>query len=147
MLQSRGIPDSVSQLAPTIGWLTFIAVAAILMLRMRGGIDSLLTGSFDLLFAYFLLAATWFWPWYLIPLICVAATLTDRMRHRLALVFSGSALLKYAVLTLLWTDLGPLRAEALTTLAVFVPPLLFLCLYRLINNRRSLKAEARPFAT
>jgi hypothetical protein len=97
---------------------------------------------FDVLLAYLLVATFWFQPWYLVPLIAVAAATADERRARLALVFSVSATASYAVYFYLWTTpwWGTLSDPAVLGLAcaiVYLPPLALLGLAWVRRRRNS----------
>lgn len=75
----------------------FLAGAAAVLLRTRGNDPARLVWSAAwCLVAYLMLAAWWFWPWYLMPLIALSAALWPDRVARLAAVFSASAMLLYA---------------------------------------------------
>lgn len=98
--------------------------------QVRPGVEELLATSFDLLFAYFLVATLWFQPWYVISLVPLAAALKDPLRRWLAVVFTASAFLDYFVFVYLWIwnweRLGQVQLQMLAVLAIFGPPVVFL---------------------
>ncbi len=138
-LEARGAPPGVSQLVSASAWLLFAVLAFALMLREHRGDGRVSASCFDVLFACLVIANSWFWSWYLISLLAMASVAGDKYRSRLAVVFSASALTKYFVLTFFWYRLGHFQVEALMTLAVFVPPFLYLSGARLIASRSGRK--------
>jgi hypothetical protein len=65
--------------------------------RSRGGLDRLVHAAFWATFLTLALPTWWFWPWYLVWLLPIAALMAGRKPASLAIVFSCSALLVYAV--------------------------------------------------
>lgn len=106
----------------------FLVSAAVILARTRGHDPVRLVWSAAwCLFAYLMLAAWWFWPWYLVPLVALAATLWPGRVARLTVVFSASALLLYVGLgwRLLLFSYDSEYSQAVGLAAIgFLPPAL-----------------------
>ena len=88
----------------------------------------------DVTLAYLLVATFWFQPWYLVPLVALAAASADRWRQSVAIAYSATAHASYLVYFYLWVTpwWGALSVEGVQTLAVAVThlPVLALLLLR-----------------
>jgi alpha-1,6-mannosyltransferase len=133
MMQQSGLGTGLSSAISALAYLLFALVATritvrTLIIRAFSGTNDLRVVSFDLLFALFLLGTTWFWPWYVLPVIAIAACLADRMRLQLVLVFSGSIAVNYFLTALFLSSvaIGWVHAQVINTPAMFLPPLVFL---------------------
>ena len=136
---SSAAANQVNLVIRGAGWLVVLATLVALM-RSAATADQLVRGWLILLTLVYWLVATWFFPWYLIWGLAVAA-----LRPRGPLVWS---LVAWSAAVLLYYGLAPLeRDEALEWLyrwrvvPMFLPPLLVLGWYAL---RR--QAGGRPAA-
>ena len=132
----------VNLLIRTVGWLVVIA-AGLLLMRRATTHDDLLRGWLLLLVLVYWLVAAWFFPWYLIWGLAVAAL---RPRGPLVwslVVWSAAVLLYYGLVTL---EGDPALGWLYRWRAVpmFLPPLLLLLGARLAP--RSLSRGGRPAA-
>jgi hypothetical protein len=91
--------------------------------RVRGDAAALIERSFIALFLLLLIATWWFWPWYVIWLVPLAAVLPWRGVALVGLLFSASALLMYVPYFWMLTGDG-LPLNAATTAVAFLPPVL-----------------------
>lgn len=118
-------------------WVTAgrLAAGAILLLvmiwRRPATAAAAPAAAFDLLLAQLLVATFWFQPWYLVPLLGLAAASADRWRQTVGLVFSMSATASYLVYFYLWVTpwwgtLSLLQVQLLAAAVVYLPPLLLL---------------------
>jgi len=87
---------------------------------VRGDAAALIERSFTVLFLLLLIATWWFWPWYVIWLIPLAAMLPRRGVALVGLLFSASALLMYVPYFWMLTGDG-LLLQAATTAVAFLP--------------------------
>ncbi|MHB8576729.1 MAG: hypothetical protein ACYDCQ_15510, partial [Dehalococcoidia bacterium] len=100
-----------------------------LLWRTHGSFEQLLNAAFWATFLTLTLPSWWFWPWYVVWLLPLAALLTGRRQATLALVFASSALLVYPIYY--WRDVilnGPnwYANQFVIVGAVFGPVLLYL---------------------
>jgi alpha-1,6-mannosyltransferase len=92
-------PDAATHRVKLLAGAAFVLSAGVVLLRLRGPRPGALVGAtYWCLFAYFMLASWWFWPWYLVPLIAFGALLWPARAAAVAVVFSCTALLLYAAL-------------------------------------------------
>jgi alpha-1,6-mannosyltransferase len=88
---------------------------------------------YDVMLAQLLVGTFWFQPWYITPLVALAAATASRWRLVLALVFAASASASYLVYFYLWTTswwgtLSRGQVQALAAAVTFLPLLLTLVL-------------------
>ena len=126
---------------PVLRPLTTALLLAVMWWRRPSGPTGLPAAVFDTLLAQLLIATFWFQPWYLVPLLAVAAAGADRRRAVLALVFAASAWASYLVYFYLWTTpwWGTLTTVSVQTLAaavVYLPPALLLAWWAVRNVKR-----------
>jgi len=128
LLSASGFATA-SQTVKLVGGGLFALFVAWRSVLVRPGTRPLLSASFDILFAYFVLATFWFQPWYLAVLLPFAAALEDSKRRRLALIFTASAVLNYLVFDYLWLwfpeTLGLVQVQALAAACIYGPPLAY----------------------
>jgi hypothetical protein len=91
--------------------------------RLRGDLAALVERSYLLLFLLLLLATWWFWPWYVLWVVPLAAMVPRRGTAWLGLLFSASAMLMYA--PYFWLLYGDgVILQAATAAVAFLPPVL-----------------------
>lgn len=96
-----------------------------LVWRGRGGLDTLVRQSVTAVFLLLLIATWWFWPWYVIWIVPLAALVPYRRAALLGLSFSCAALAMYAAY--FWLLFGDgLFLQAATSAVAFGPPLVLL---------------------
>lgn len=96
--------------------------------RPAAGPEQLLRSSFSAFFFYILFVAWWFWPWYIIWLVVLAAPLPGRREVILAVLFSATALIGHLVYN--WKELvgitfGSPWLSLVMTIAVFLVPVAY----------------------
>lgn len=101
----------------------FLAIYAWQVWRVRGTVAGLVERSVAVLFLLMLIATWWFWPWYVIWIVPVAALLPRRGAALIGLSFSASAMLMYTAYFWLLEGDG-LRLQAATAAVAFLPPAL-----------------------
>lgn len=116
----------------TVGRLAAGAILLLVMLWRRPATAAAApAAAFDLLLAQLLVATFWFQPWYLVPLLGLAAASADRWRQTVGFVFGVSATASYLVYFYLWVTpwwgtLSQPQVQALAAAVVYLPPLLLL---------------------
>ncbi|MGD9890460.1 MAG: hypothetical protein AB7R89_21120 [Dehalococcoidia bacterium] len=101
----------------------FLAVYAWQVWRVRGTVAGLVERSVTVLFLLMLIATWWFWPWYVIWIVPLAALVPGRGAALIGLSFSASAMLMYAAYFWLLDGDG-VRLQAATATVAFLPPAL-----------------------
>ena len=132
---AAGISNGVNLAIRGFGWAVFLVVLLALMRSVRRPED-LLSGWLLLLTLVYWLVATWFFPWYLIWGLAIAA-----LRPRGALVW---ALVVWSAAVLLYYGIVPLEGNPAAgwvyrwrVIPMFLPPLLVLTWYFLVRRRRA----------
>jgi hypothetical protein len=116
-------PTESSQIMKTIVVPPFLVLYAWQVWRSGGNFAALVARSFAVFFGLLLIATWWFWPWYVIWVVPLAALTPRRGVAILAAVFSASSMLMYAAY--FWLLYGDgLRLQAATAGVAFLPPLL-----------------------
>jgi alpha-1,6-mannosyltransferase len=78
--------------------LTLYGVLYLVVLwRARGGFDELVRAAFWAILITLTIPTWWFWPWYVVWLVPIAALLAGRKHATIGLVFASSALLVYPI--------------------------------------------------
>jgi alpha-1,6-mannosyltransferase len=91
--------------------------------RVRGNLAALAERSVAVLFVLMLIATWWFWPWYVIWVVPLAALIPRRGAALVGLLFSASAMLMYvAYFWLLYED--GFQLQAATAAVAFIPPVI-----------------------
>ena len=67
--------DSAMQLARTLGALAFLVPYLMVLLRLKGGPQNFIVAGYQAIFFYLLIGSTIFYPWYIVWLLSVGATL------------------------------------------------------------------------
>jgi alpha-1,6-mannosyltransferase len=109
----------------------FALLYGVLLLRLRGTPDSLLQTCVAAIFLVLLLLAWWFWPWYVIWGLALAALLPWSGPGRLFVLFSMTAMAGYVSFSwggALWNWSTNYAAAIGTPLLVFLPPVLYAAL-------------------
>lgn len=154
LISERGLdPLASSELMKQIVMPLFLVLYAWQVWRVRGGLPALVERSVVVLFLLMLIATWWFWPWYVIWIVPLAALLPGRGVALLGVVFSASAMLMYTPY-FWWLYEDGLQLQSGTSAVAFLPPLLVGagCLLwrglRSLNRRPSddLAAELLPAA-
>ena len=98
--------------------LAFTWLAMLIAVWRRPTFERFVWASFWVLLIYIVLGTTWFWPWYTILPLSLAALLDWRPAGRLALAFTATAWIIYGWLGTAWLALAfaPVFALALTQL-------------------------------
>jgi len=130
----------------------FLAVYLWQVWRVRGTVAGLVERSVAVLFLLMLIATWWFWPWYVIWIVPMAALLPQRGAALIAISFSASAMLMYAAY--FWLLYGDgLRLQASTAGVAFLPPVLIAVAYltwravdRRIERRRAMLLAYADYA-
>jgi hypothetical protein len=116
-------PIESSRLMKQIVVPIFLVLYAWQVWRVRGDLAGLVERSVAVLFLLMLIATWWFWPWYVLWIVPLAALLPWRGAALVGLVFSASAMLMYtAYFWLLYGD--GVRLQAATAAVAFLPPAL-----------------------
>lgn len=116
-------PEDSSALVKLIVSPIFMLLYGWQVWRVRGNVETVIVRSVTVLFLLMLVATWWFWPWYVMWLVPLAAVLPYRRAALLGLTFSASAMLMYAAY--FWMLYGDGFALQVTTAAVaFLPPCL-----------------------
>ncbi|MCC6626732.1 MAG: hypothetical protein IT340_04930 [Chloroflexi bacterium] len=142
---------------PREGWLTGarlvagLALATLIVVRRPRTPAATPAAMFDILVGQLLIATFWFQPWYVVPLVALAAATTCAWRVWLALVFAASATASYLVYFYLWTTpwwgtLSDLQVQALAAMVTYGPPvgLLLWSAGRRVRRRLSMAAPSQP---
>lgn len=108
----------------------FFIIGAAILLRHRGPEPAALVGgAFWSVFAYYTLVSWWFWPWYVISIVALGATLWPDRPAKLAVIFSAGAFLltaNSAWYSLLFAGPPDSVGRAVTAALVgFMPALLY----------------------
>ncbi len=82
-----------------------LALTLVVRRRRRGELHAVAVALFDLTLVYLLVGALWFQPWYLVPLVGLAALL-DRARRVVAIAYAIGATASYVVYFYVWPWLG-----------------------------------------
>jgi hypothetical protein len=101
----------------------FLVLYAWQVWRVRGTVAGLVERSVVVLFLLMVIATWWFWPWYVIWIVPLAALLPRRGAALIGLSFSASAMLMYAAYFWLLYG-GGVRLQAATATVAFLPPVL-----------------------
>ena len=115
----------------------FLAIYAVLLLRIPRdpGVVILARTGFWAVFWLFVVATWWFWPWYLMMLVPLAAVLPGGRSYKVALVFSASAMLMYV--PYFWYIDGDWMWHHIWTATVaFLPPVVTALALWLHSRRR-----------
>lgn len=144
--------ERATDLAAQLGTWLILAIALLAALRARRGEQASVRAAHDALFWMVFLALTWWQPWYLVWIACLAA-IDDRPwvpARTWVVAFAGLvSLFDRLYLTQRWLPIPPL-AHTLHTLAlVYAPPLLFTLLapwawQRWAPKRHASRPCARP---
>ena len=138
-------PLASSQLMKRIVIPPFLLLYAWQVWRVRGGLAELAERSFTVFFLLLLIATWWFWPWYAIWVVPLAALQPRRWTAAVGLVFSASAMLMYVpYFWMLYHD--SLRLQAATAAVAFLPPVLVVLGYLGWRAVRRLTPQSRPRA-
>lgn len=101
----------------------FLVLYAWQIWRVRGTVAGLVERCVVVLFLLMLISTWWFWPWYVIWIVPLAALLPRRGAALIGLSFSASAMLMYtAYFWLLYGD--GVRLQLTTATVAFLPPAL-----------------------
>jgi alpha-1,6-mannosyltransferase len=133
-----GGDDAIALMKPVMTAVFLYAAARLALgeLRRPASHASLMRSSAWLIFLLLVLAKWWFWPWYLLWFVPLAALLPGERAARVAAVFSISALLLYV--TYYWQLYQPWYQLQVTTVAVvFLPPVVTLLWLNLHDARRA----------
>jgi len=112
--------------------IAFAALYGISLLRLRGTPVSLLRAGVEVMFLVLVLMTWWFWPWYIVWGLALAALLPLSSHGRLFVLFSMTAMLGYVSFYwggALWNWSTNYAAALGTPLLVFLPPMLYAVLY------------------
>ena len=116
--------------------------------RVRGDLAALVERSFVVLFLLLLIATWWFWPWYVLWLVPLAAVVPGRAVALVGLLFSASAMLMYAPYFWLLYE-RPLVLQGATAVVAFLPPVLVglgCLLRRAVRRQRRGRAAVQELA-
>ena len=108
--------------------LAFLALYGLTLLRMKATPMRLLRAAVEAMFLFLVLMTWWFWSWYVIWLLALAALLPGTAHARLAVLFSLTALLVYVASSWrlsLWNFTSTFAMAFGTALLVFVAPVLY----------------------
>jgi hypothetical protein len=116
-----------------------LILLAVMLWRRPMSPAGLPAAAFDLTLAQLLIATAWFQPWYLVPLLGLAAASADRRRQALGLIFAASATASYLVYFYLWTTpwwgrLSLAHVQILAAAVVYLPPIAY-CVVRIAYRR------------
>jgi hypothetical protein len=130
LLESGLASEDAVRVVKLAGAGAFLVAAGLVLAVTRGPRPaSLARAVFWCLFAYLMLASWWFWPWYLVPLAAVGATLWPGREGRLLAVFTCTALLLYAPLgwreTLFTYQNGVSQAVGVALIVFLTPALVW----------------------
>lgn len=124
--------------------LVVLAVALLARRPRDGSLTSAVHALFDITLVYLLVGALWFQPWYLVPLAGFA-TLADRPRRLLAVVYALGGLASYVVYFYVWPALDwtsdRLLVQQLAVAAAHGPVIVTLACLGLFAASRSLFAR------
>jgi hypothetical protein len=116
-------PEESSSFVKLLVMPPYLLIYGWLVWRVRGQLESLVRMSVIALFLLLLIATWWFWPWYVIWVVPLAALLPRRGAALIGLSFSASAMLMYAAyFWLLYGDGVRLQVTAATI--AFLPPVM-----------------------
>ena len=124
----------------------FLLSVALVLARTRGPrLEALVAAAFWCTFAYLMLAAWWFWPWYVVPLVALGAVLWPGRAGVMMAIFSASALLLYVPLgwrLLLFTYENALsQAIGLAASGFLAPALTWALGWRALGERQTITHE------
>jgi len=108
--------------------IAFLILYAVVLARLRGSPVALVQASVAAMFLLLVLMTWWFWPWYVVWGLALAALLPSSSYARLFVLFSMTAMLVYLSWPWklqLWSFASPLPMPLGNTLMVFLPPLLY----------------------
>jgi alpha-1,6-mannosyltransferase len=139
------VPNSAHVVAVKNGLkAAFVLLYAVVLLRMRANPSSLIRACVEVMFLLLVLMTWWFWAWYVVWGLALAALLPSSPHARLFVVFSATAMLLYVSSPWrlsLWNFSTSFPLAVGTTLIVFLPPVLYAIMHLL-----DFVAPARPEA-
>jgi hypothetical protein len=106
----------------------FAVLYGLTLLRLRRGPASLLRAGVEAIFFFLLLLTWWFWPWYVLWGLPLAALLPGSAYSRLFVLFSATAMLLYissAWRLTVWNFSSLYPMSLGTALLVFLAPVLY----------------------
>jgi alpha-1,6-mannosyltransferase len=107
--------------------------------RLRPDPASLVRTCVEVIFLLLVLIVWWFWPWYVIWGLALAALLPGSGHARLFIIFSASAMLVYTSSVwreLVWNYSTTYPMAVGTALFVFTPPVLYALLHVSVAGKR-----------
>jgi alpha-1,6-mannosyltransferase len=110
----------------------FVLGYAVALLRLRPSAAGLVRTSVEVIFLVLVLMTWWFWPWYVVWGLALAALLPGSFHLRLFALFSTTAMLIYvssAWRLAFWNFNSPFPMSLGTALLVFLPPLLYVMMH------------------
>lgn len=124
LIAYRGMaPEQSAALMKLIVAPLFLALYSWQVWRTRGDASALIERCFTILFLLLVVATWWFWPWYVLWVVPLAALLPQRSIAVVGLLFSASAMLMYAAY--FWLLYGDgLVLQAATSGVAFLAPVL-----------------------
>jgi hypothetical protein len=108
--------------------LAFVVLYALVLVRLRRNPVSLIQASIATMFLLLVLMSWWFWPWYVVWGLALAALLPTSAYGRLFVVFSVTAMLIYLSSPWrleIWNLTNPMPLPLGNLLIVFLPPVLY----------------------
>ncbi len=102
------------------------------LLRLRPSPAGLIRTSIETVFLVLVLMTWWFWPWYVVWGLALAALLPGSFHLRLFALFSSTAMLVYissAWRLAFWNFTSPVPMSLGTALLVFLPPVLYVAMH------------------
>jgi len=108
--------------------LAFVLLYAFTLLRIKPTYAGLVRASVETIFLLLVLMTWWFWPWYVIWMLALAALLPGSAHARLAVLFSCTVLLIYVASSWrlsIWNFSSTFAMAFGTALLVFLAPVLY----------------------
>lgn len=106
----------------------FVLLYLVALLRLRPSAAGLVRTCVEVIFLLLVLMTWWFWPWYVIWGLALAALLPGTVYLRLFVLFSTTAMLIYVSSswrTYIWNFSDPVPMTLGTALLVFLPLILY----------------------
>lgn len=125
----------------------FLVLYGLTLLRMRTTPEGLICAAAETMFLFLVLMTWWFWPWYVVWLLAIAALVPRTDHAHLAVLFSFTALLVYVASSWrlwMWNFNNGFAMALGTALLVFLAPVLYALMHIWLPNRSEDKPLRAP---